>query len=211
MDKQIPTREMIENLSVTESSNHSFKPLLESDMMDSKPWHSSLNDPSKPSTSTYDWGNPPRRPYTEYDDGAPKYKSKGSRKPIEQAHEIGPLRIAQYDPQIWDGVLENWKSGVLNDYISKEFNHSAQDMYRYLETQLSETAKLTWDNYKHEFPIKLQALINLGDNPHNFVNTISNLMTGNDPNKGSRFIQSTSTRQLEQLALNDWYMSNTFY
>jgi hypothetical protein len=35
-------------------------------------------------------------------------------------------------------------------------------------------------------------------------------MTGNDPNMGSRFIQSTSIRQLEQLALNDWYYVQYF-
>lgn len=77
-------------------------------------------------------------------------------------------------------------------------------MVKYLETFLGNTAKNIWLNFKATHESDYNKLISLGNNPHNFTNLISNLLTAADPSMGSRLIQSNAIRQLEQLSMYSW-------
>lgn len=76
-------------------------------------------------------------------------------------------------------------------------------MVKYLETTLGNTTKRAWDNFKASYENEYKELLNLGNNPQNFINLVSNLVTGSDPNMGSRYQQSDAIRKLEQLTLKD--------
>ena len=47
-------------------------------------------------------------------------------------------------------------------------------------------------------------MLKLGANPYNFVNQISSLITGEDPNSGHITIQQEALLHLEQMQIKDW-------
>ena len=47
-------------------------------------------------------------------------------------------------------------------------------------------------------------MLKLGANPYNFVNQISCLITGEDPNSGHITIQQEALLHLEQMQIKDW-------
>ena len=47
-------------------------------------------------------------------------------------------------------------------------------------------------------------MLKLGANPYNFVNQISSLITGEDPNSGYLTIQQEALLHLEQMQIKDW-------
>ena len=47
-------------------------------------------------------------------------------------------------------------------------------------------------------------MLKLGDNPYNFLNQISSLITGEDPNSGHITIQQEVLLHLEQMQIKDW-------
>ncbi|TYH50160.1 hypothetical protein ES332_D10G185800v1 [Gossypium tomentosum] len=77
-------------------------------------------------------------------------------------------------------------------------------MVKYLETTLGDTAKRAWDNFKASYENEDRELLSLGNKPQNFINLVSYLLIGSDPNMGSRYQQSDVVRKLEQLTLKDW-------
>ncbi|PPD98511.1 hypothetical protein GOBAR_DD04471 [Gossypium barbadense] len=79
-------------------------------------------------------------------------------------------------------------------------------MVKYLETTLGDTAKRAWDNFKASYENEDRELLSLGNNPQNFINLVSYLLIGSDPNMGSRYQQSDMVRKLEQLTLKDGLM-----
>ena len=71
-------------------------------------------------------------------------------------------------------VAEVWKK------IPQETN--SKTMYKYLETYLGESTRALWESYKTNFRENYNSILSLGANPYNFVNQISILITGEDPN-----------------------------
>ena len=49
---------------------------------------------------------------------------------------------------MWPEVIEKWKNSVMRDYLSNNFSHNAEQMFRYLECSLGPTAKRIWDAFK---------------------------------------------------------------
>ena len=79
-------------------------------------------------------------------------------------------------------------------YKKNEHNHSGEEMYAYLENYLAETVKAHWERYKAQYPNEIKELIDLGNNPYNFVNKIHLLITGEDPNSGLLSVQQDAMK-----------------
>ena len=77
-------------------------------------------------------------------------------------------------------------------------------MYKYLETFLRESTRALWESYKTNFRENYNDMLKLGANPYNFVNQISSLITGEDPNSGHLTIQQEALLHLEQMQIKDW-------
>ena len=77
-------------------------------------------------------------------------------------------------------------------------------MYKYLETFLGENTRALWESDKTKFRENYNSMLNLGANPYNFVNQISSLITGEDPNSGHITIQQEALFHLEQMQIKDW-------
>ena len=77
-------------------------------------------------------------------------------------------------------------------------------MYKYLETFLGESTRALWESYKTNFRENYNCMLKLGANPYNFVNQISSLITGEDPNSGHLTIQQEALLHLEQMQMKDW-------
>lgn len=70
---------------------------------------------------------------------------------------------------------------MVNDYTKGEYNHTPKEMIGMLKTYLGEVARAFWESFKREFPEKVTVLYADDNNPINFVNTIAQLLTGEDP------------------------------
>ena len=70
-------------------------------------------------------------------------------------------------------------------------------MYKYLETFLGETTRALWESCKTNFKENYNHILSLRDNPYNFVNQISSLITGEDPNSGHVTLQQEALLHLE--------------
>jgi hypothetical protein len=159
----------------------------------------------------YNYGNLPRTAMS-LDTRAeiPRYRSRGSRMPLEQPVKFAAknkgqiLNITAQDPQQWNHVLDIWEDTVVSTYIKNFQNQDATEMYKYLETFLGQAAKAVWESYKQNKPDEMQSMINAGAKPYNFVNKISQLITGMDPNLGHTELQKDAIVHLEQLHLTDW-------
>ena len=77
-------------------------------------------------------------------------------------------------------------------------------MYKYLETFLGESTRALWESYKTNFRENYNGMLKLGANPYNFVNQISSLITGEDPNSGHLTIQQEALLHLEKMQIKDW-------
>lgn len=44
----------------------------------------------------------------------------------------------------------------------------------------------------------------MGANPHNFINKMHSLVTGEDPNSGTIILQRNAIIKLEQLSISNW-------
>ena len=84
-------------------------------------------------------------------------------------------------------------------------------MYKYLETFLGESTWALWESYKTNFRENYNGMLKLGANPYNFVNQISSLITGEDPNSGHLTIQQEALLHLEQMQIKDWRYIKEFY
>lgn len=158
-----------------------------------------------PTQEIYSLGNMPPRTYSNYDNQKEliKYKNFGKKYPIEIYSEDTLLNINKYSPQLWPEVIQQWKNITIKKYLEKNFNHTAEQMYKNLETTLGNAVKRLWDDYKKQYPNEYRQLLTLGNNPYNFINTVSNLVTASDPNSGSVYQQAEAVRKLEQLKQND--------
>ena len=76
-------------------------------------------------------------------------------------------------------------------------------MYKYLETFLGESTKALWESYKKNFRENYNGMFKLGANPYNFVNQISSLIIGVDPNSRHITIQQEALLHLEQMQIKD--------
>lgn len=121
----------------------------------------------------YSLGNLPRTTYSEYRTCTEEYKPKGKRQPLETIDntklidKVKVLNLAAYDPQLQESVIDIQKYKVIQHYVQKDFDHTVEEMYIYLETFLRETAKVAWKKYKEKFPQEIANDIALGRNPHN--------------------------------------------
>ena len=77
-------------------------------------------------------------------------------------------------------------------------------MYKYLETFLGVRTRALWKSYKTNFRENYNNILSLGTNPYNFVNHISSLITGEDPNSGHITLQQEALLHLEQMQMKDW-------
>ena len=77
-------------------------------------------------------------------------------------------------------------------------------MYKYLETFLGESSRELWESYMTNLRENYNGMLKLGANPYNFVNQISSLITGKDPNSGHITIQQEALLHLEQMQIKDW-------
>ena len=77
-------------------------------------------------------------------------------------------------------------------------------MYKYLETFLGESTRALWESYKTNFRENYNGMLKLGDNSYNFVNQISSLITGEDPNSRHLTIQQEALLHLEQMQIKYW-------
>ena len=77
-------------------------------------------------------------------------------------------------------------------------------MYKYLETFLGESTRALWESYKTNFMVNYNGLLKLGANPYNFVNQISSLIIGEDPNSGHITMQQEELLHLDQMQIKDW-------
>lgn len=152
----------------------------------------------------YNYGNLPRTAMSL------DTRAEGSRMPLEQPVKFAAknkgqiLNITAQDPKQWNHVLDICKDTVVSTYIKNFQNQDATEMYKYLETFLGQPAKAVWESYKQNKPDEMQAMINAGANPYNFVNKISQLITGMNPNSGHTELQKDAIVHLEQLHLTDW-------
>lgn len=142
--------------------------------------------------------NPPRQ-YSDYREPKYPFKNKGIRMPLEVYVEHNLLNLTKYSPQVWPEVIHQWKTITINNYLEKIFKYTTEEMVRYLETTLGNTAKRAWDNFKASYENEYRELLSTY-----FINLVTNLSTGNDPNMRSRYQQSDAVRKLEQLTLKDW-------
>ena len=76
-------------------------------------------------------------------------------------------------------------------------------MYKYLETFLGESTRALWESYKTNFRKKYNNMLTLGANPYDFVNHISSLIKGEDPNSGHITLQQEALLHLEQMQIKD--------
>ena len=76
-------------------------------------------------------------------------------------------------------------------------------MYKYLETFLAKSTRALWESYKTNFKENYNGMLKLEANPYNFVNQISSLITGEDPNSGHITIQQEALLHLEQMQIKD--------
>lgn len=162
---------------------------------------------ANPKIYDYTTGNYPRQSYNYKDQPRSKqYKSKGPRQPLENFYVPDLLNIAAFSPQIWNSVCEKWKQKVVRQYYQSQLKHTtADEMVKFMETYLDETVKALWENYKKEYPADFKAkILDLGVNPYNFVNTVHNLVTGEDPNSGQILLQRNAVKKLEQLSIKSW-------
>ena len=122
------------------------------------------------------------------------------------------MNIAAHDPQLWNSVIDVWKYPVVAEVwknIPQETD--PETMYKYLETFLGESTRALWESYKTNFRENYNGMLKLGANPYNFVNQISSLITGEDPNSGHLTIQQEALLHLEQMQIKDWKYIKEFY
>ena len=93
-------------------------------------------------------------------------------------------------------LVEVWKN------IPQETD--PETMYKYLETFLGESTRALWESYKTNFKENYNSMLKLRANPYNFLNQISSLITGEDPNLGHITIQQEALLHLEQMQIKDW-------
>jgi hypothetical protein len=183
---------------------------------------------SAPQTNTtqntpliYSTGNLPRRPYNNIPQQE-QYSPKGKRMPIEKPVQFGTigegqvLNLAAHNPQRWNEIIGVWKNKIAGDYIRNFTAQDPEEMYRYLETFLGETARAFWEAYKAENEEDFRRLVSLGAILHNFGNKLQTLITGVDPNSGTLGIQQEAMLNLEQLGLYKWqyivqFLQDYFY
>ena len=139
------------------------------------------------------------------------YKPKGRPYPIEkpykfQGQALGQiLNITSHDPQLWNSVIDVWKYPIVAEvWKSIPQETDPETMYKYLETFLGESTRALWESYKINFRENYNDMLKLGANPYNFVNQISGLITGEDPNSGHITIQQEALLHLEQMQIKDW-------
>ncbi|KAL3517582.1 hypothetical protein ACH5RR_020171 [Cinchona calisaya] len=78
------------------------------------------------------------------------YKPRGRRDPMEAPyiHQYGGqpfiLNITNVDPQRWNNYLDSWKNAITSDYIKYFDPRDTEEMLRYLEQYLGESAKAMW-------------------------------------------------------------------
>ena len=77
-------------------------------------------------------------------------------------------------------------------------------MYKYLETFIGESTRALWESCKTNLRENYNHILSLGANPYNFVNHISSLITGEDPNSGHVTSQREALLHLEQMQIKDW-------
>lgn len=170
----------------------------------------------------YTQGNIPKIPYTDYRDSKDKYISKGKRQPLEQPIKfqvkVEPqiLNLPAHDPQSWTNIIDVWKSTIIRDYYRLIQSMEPEEMYKYLETFLGESVKVTWESYKTTYNTEFNTMLSLGSNPYNFVNKIQSIVTGQDPNSRHLGVLEDAIRQLEQLSLYKWkyikkFLNDYFY
>lgn len=149
--------------------------------------------------TTYSSGNIPPRSYSTYTDNREiiKYKNMGKKYPIEVFSEDTLLNINKYSPQLWPEVIQQWKNITTKKYLEK--NKCINTQKPLLVILLREYGMII----KKRFPENYRQLLSLGNNPYNFINTVSNLITATDPNSGSIYQQAEAVRKLGQLKLND--------
>ena len=128
------------------------------------------------------------KPNQSYDESI-DYRPKGRPYPIEKPNKFQGqasrqiLNITARDPQLWNSVIDVWKYPVVAE-VWKNISHETnlETMYTYLETFLGESTRALWESYKTNFRENYNDMLKLGANPYNFVNQISSLITGEDPN-----------------------------
>ena len=146
----------------------------------------------------------PNQSYDESIDYRPKGRSYPIKKPYKfQGQASGQiLNITAHDPQLWNNVIDVWKYPVVAEVwknISQETD--PETMYKYLETFLGENTRALWESQKTNFKENYNGMLKLGANPYNFVNQISSLITGEDPNSGHITIQQEALLHLEQMQI----------
>ena len=159
---------------------------------------------------TLQGGNVPRIPIAASNGNERDVKPQGKRMPLEKPIQFGVigdgqvLNLSAHNPQRWTEIIGVWKNKIAGDYIRNFNTMDANEMYRYLETFLGETARAFWEAYKRDYELDFRQLVALGANPLNFGNKIQFLLTGEDPNSGTTGIQSDAILHLEQLSLYKW-------
>ena len=157
------------------------------------------------------------KPNQSYDESI-DYRPKGRPYPIERPYKFQGqasgqiLNIAAHDPQLWNSVIDVWKYPVVVEVwknIPQETD--PETMYKYLETFLGESTRALWESYKTNFRENYNDMLKLGANPYNFVNQITSLITGEDPNSGHLTIQQEALLYLEQMQIKDWKYIKEFY
>ncbi|TYH61116.1 hypothetical protein ES332_D07G027800v1 [Gossypium tomentosum] len=148
----------------------------------------------------------PRQPIFEgYTPRRPNFKRYDATEfwqfPSAQA-QTGAMFVIPRQIGMFDEVFARWES-ITKNYVATQGFSDPKDKAEFMENLLGETEKLTWVQWRMNFPEEYQELVNGVDGREGTQNIISQMrrvFTLEDPATGSTAAQDEAYRDLERLS-----------
>ncbi|AHI90954.1 polyprotein [Hibiscus bacilliform virus GD1] len=141
-------------------------------------------------------GYMPRRPQFKQDRSTEYWQF-----PTAQG-QTGAMFVIPRQIGLFHDAFNRWES-ITKNYVASQGFTDSKDKAEFMENLLGETEKLTWVQWRMNFPTEYQEMVNAADGREGTQNILSQMrrvFTLEDPTTGSTAVQDEAYRDLERLS-----------